>query len=362
MLERKLLEKDYLPLWDGGMTAEEWPARRAELKGLLEKYCYGHMPDAPESVQGIVMEEDNNAYAGKAVQRRVMLVFGTPQGEFRFPVVLVIPKDVPRPAVLLHLSFRRVLPDRYVPVEEIIDNGFALAVACYLDIAPDSHDGDFETGLCQRLIVLNNHDDRGSEEPGRIGVWAWGASRVLDWLYTLDEVDAAHTAVIGHSRLGKTALWAAAEDERFWCAISNCSGFGGAACAKNGHGERVADFIRAGSWDWYCERFKNDLGKEDERVFDQHYLLALIAPRLLCVGSAEQDRGADPEAEFLTSLTASKVWEMLGRPGLVCPDRMPVAGDAFGDGDIHYHLRAGTHFLSRTDWCRYMDFLKRKLR
>lgn len=354
-------DRGYLPIWKGAMDAAAWPARRRELKALLERHCYGVMPAFRGKAEATLLGAEDEAFAGKAVWQRHELSIETPRGFYRLPVDLVIPKAVAHPPVVLHLAFRRALPDKYAPVEEIIDKGFALVSVCYEDISPDSHDGNFSTGLCGHLVNMGPDGVRKATEPGRIGVWAWCASRILDWLSSVGEVDAAHTAVAGHSRLGKTALWAAACDGRFWGAVSNCSGFGGAACARHGHGERVADFIRAGSWDWFCENFKLDLGKEDDRAYDQHFLLALVAPRLLSVGSAERDAGADPAAEFLGSRAASSAWEMLGCRGLVCPDRMPVPGDSFGEGNVHYHLRPGTHFFSRTDWNLHLDFLASKL-
>ena len=193
-------------------------------------------------------------------------------------------------------------------------------------------------------------------------MWAYAASRVLDYLLTREDLDALHTAVVGHSRLGKTALWAGAQDERFFMVISNNSGYGGAATSKGGSGERVTDFINVGSWDWYCSNFQLFTGeKEDAKPYDQAYLLALIAPRYLCVGSAQEDAGADPESEFLTSLWASQAWPLLGKNGLVTPDRMPAPGDMLNDGCVSYHLRAGGHFFSREDWLAYIRFFDRKL-
>ena len=149
----------------------------------------------------------------------------------------------------------------------------------------------------------------------------------------------------------------------FFCTISNNSGYGGAATSKLGHGERVRDFLRVGSWDWYCENFKRFTDeKEDEQPYDQAWLLALIAPRLLCVGSGIEDKGADPESEFLTTHWASQAWDMLGVPGLITPDRMPAPGDVLHEGYVGYHLRPGGHFLTRQDWQYYIDFLNKKLR
>ena len=228
----------------------------------------------------------------------------------------------------------------------------------YCDVVNDRLHGDYSDGMAAYFGVTT---DRGPEEWGKIGMWAYACSRTLDYLLTRDDLDAEHTTVIGHSRLGKTALWTGAQDERFWCTISNNSGYGGAATSKHGNGERVNDFLRCGSWDWYCENFKlfaDD--KEDHKPYDQAWLLALIAPRYLCVGSAIEDTGADPESEFLTSLWASQAWELLGETGLVTPDRMPVPGDQLFEGKVGYHLRAGSHFLACEDWRAYLRFLDSK--
>jgi hypothetical protein len=158
-------------------------------------------------------------------------------------------------------------------------------------------------------------------------------------------------------------LWCGAQDERFAAVISNNSGYGGAASSKLGKGERVNDFIRVGSWDWFCENFKlyHD-EREDSKPYDQAFLLALVAPRLLLVGSAAEDSGADPESEFLTTLHASSAWELLGVDGLVTDGKMPVPGDRFGKGNIQYHLRNHGHFLSREDWGQYIKFLDEKFK
>lgn len=367
MLKELLEKRDLLPilkLEDGtDVTPGTWETRRREMRTALEKYSYGHTPPPPKRVWGELQRDTSpeftNAYAGKVRQERILLSFETEHGVCSFSFVLAVPKRAEKPPVLLHLAFRRDLPDRYVPVEEITDAGYALAVVCYKDMVNDNLSGDYSDGIAAHFGTAS---EREPEEWGKIGMWAYGASRILDYLLTREDIDAAHTAVIGHSRLGKTALWAAAQDERFFAAVSNNSGYGGAASSKHGDGERVRDFLRCGSWDWYCENFKQFTDeKEDAKPYDQAYLLALIAPRYLCVGSAAEDRGADPVSEFLTSLWASQAWEVFGKTGLITPDRMPEPGDALQDGCVGYHLRAGEHFLSREDWNTYIRFLDRKL-
>lgn len=365
MIKKFLDGKGYLPILthsDGRrVTAETWPQRRQELLKALETYSYGITPPAPLRVWGEVLETDPIAYAGKVTEGKISLSFETEAGVCSFPISLYIPNGAEKPPVFLHLAFRPV-PDRYIPVEEITDSGFALAVVCYRDMVNDNLFGDYSDGIAAHFGTT---DQRQPDTWGKIGMWAYGASRVLDYLIADcgHRLDTQKVAVIGHSRLGKTALWTAAQDQRFWCAISNNSGYGGAASSRHGKGERVRDFLRVGSWDWYCENFKEFTDeKEDAKPYDQAYLLALIAPRYLCVGSAVEDNGADPEAEFLTTAWASAAWTLLGMQGLVLTkDTMPVPGDHFKAGRIGYHLRAGRHFLSREDWNHYIRFLKEKM-
>ena len=368
MLKELLDERALLPVVtmnDGTpATPETWSKRRIEMREALEKYSYGHTLPQPTRVWGEVTERLEVAFANKATQEKLAVSFETERGVFTFPCWLFRPKRVKQPPrVILNIHFRYGLPAELppifrVPVEDILDSGYALLSLAYCDVVNDNLHGDYSDGMAAYFGVTAN---RGAEEWGKIGMWAYAASRTLDYLLTRDDLDAKHTTVVGHSRLGKTALWTGAQDERFWCTIANDSGYGGAATSKHGSGERVTDFLRCGSWDWYCENFKQFAGdKEDEKPYDQSWLLALIAPRYLCVGSAIEDRGADPESEFLTTLWASQAWELLGKPGLITPDRLPEAGDRLFDGTVGYQLRAGSHFFACEDWRAYLRFLDSK--
>lgn len=363
MLKQMLKEKNYLPILkmnDGSaVTRENWEIRRQEMLQLLRKYSYGHTPDVAVTVKAEHTEKGLYHCAGKCVEEFVTLTYETEYGTGRFPIQIFTPTAIEKPPVFLHIAFG-LAPHRYIPVEEIIDAGYALVAVDYQDMVNDNHFGDFSGGIAEHFGTT---DKRAEEEWGKIGMWAWGASRVLDYLISeRTNLDTEKVALIGHSRLGKTALWCAAQDERFAAVISNDSGYGGAASSKHGTGERVTDFIRAGSWDWYCENFKKFTGDlEDEKPYDQSFLLALIAPRYLLVGSAEQDPGADPTAEFLTTLHASCAWELLGKQGLVA-EEMPQAPACFDDGNVHYHLRKGLHYLSGEDWAAYIRFLDKHFR
>lgn len=369
MLETKLKERALLPILrmtdQRAVTADCWEERRNEMRSLLEEYSYGRTPTVPGKSDGsgtvkgeVVRTEDPHRFAGKVKEEKIRIFFDTPGGECTLEFSLLVPVNKDPMPVFLDLGFERTIPNRRLPASEITDRGYAIASACYLDMVNDNHFGDFSDGIA---AAFGTGKERSGNEWGKIGMWAYGASRVLDYLLTREDIDAERTIVIGHSRLGKTALWAGAQDERFWGVVSNNSGYGGAATSRCGTGERINDFLQWGSWDWFCENFQKFADKEDEKPYDQAFLLALIAPRYLCVGSAKQDRSADPESEFLTALWASGAWELLGEKGLVTPDRMPVPGDRFQEGRVGYHLRDGLHCQAREDWLAYMDFFGRKL-
>ena len=362
-VKQSLAEKDYLPILtmnDGStVTRDTWQTRRTEMRELLEKYSYGKTPNVSVRVEAKDVTRIRYDFAGKCTHERLTLVYRTEHGEGEFPIQIFTPVSVEKPPVFLNIAFS-LAPDWFIPVEQIIDAGYALVVVDYRDMVNDNLHGDFSGGIAAHFGTTS---ERKADEWGKIGMWAWGTSRIMDYLVeNRHSLDTDKVAVVGHSRLGKTALWCAAQDERFAAVISNNSGYGGAASAKHGEGERISDFIKYGSYDWFTEAFKDYEDKEDGKPYDQSFLLSLIAPRYLLVGSAELDRGADPKAEFLTTMHASCVWEMLGEKGLVTPDAMPSAGDFLGEGNILYHYRSGKHFFSRDDWQAYITFLNSKFK
>lgn len=342
----ELLRRGLPPLPAGGKA--EWPAQREELARLLCREEYGFPPPPPRILRAEVLSTEQDFCAGKAVFRRVRLTAALEEGDFSFPIAAVVPKEPgPHPFFVL-LNFRGDVPDRYLPSEEICDRGYGVVSLDYQDISPDRAEAS-PTGLGALL----------PERPGKLALWAWAGSRALDWALTQPELDGSHAAVIGHSRLGKTALLCGMLDQRFAAVISNDSGCSGAAITQQKQGERVADITRAFPF-WFCEGYPQYAGREEEMPFDQHFLLAAIAPRLLCVGSAAEDQWACPDSEYLCCAAASEAWSRLGKKGFVHPERLPRAGDVFQEGEIGYHLRAGAHYLSREDWNRYMDFLDQK--
>lgn len=183
---------------------------------------------------------------------------------------------------------------------------------------------------------------------------------VMDYVQTLDEIDKENVAIVGHSRLGKTALLTGAFDERFKLTISNNSGQSGAAISRKKGGEKIKNICERFSY-WFCSNYKKYSDNEEMLPFDQHYLLSLIAPRNLYVASSSQDTWADPKSEFLACVATNPVYELYNKNGLVYDDKYPTSDTQLWNGSIGYHMREGAHYLSRHDWNRFIEYINKKL-
>lgn len=324
--------------------------RADELLDILLREEYGYFPNIPIAVSVSSRVEDESFFADKAVLERLCVSCRSELGEHSFGVSFIYPKHKKKSPCFLHLNFGAEIPHKYQPTEELIDAGYAILSVFYQDISSD--DGDFGNGLAG---IIYRDGERGESDCGKIGIWAWALLRIMDHAVSRDEIDGTRVSVIGHSRLGKTALLAGALDARFECAISNDSGCSGAAVARGNSGERVADICRVFPF-WFCKNYYRYADKEDAMPFDQHFLIAANVAHKVYVASAEGDAWACPQNEYLSAVAASEYYLKNGRRGL-CGYADKVPSVCHG-GDIGYHVRRGTHFLSREDWQRYIEYLR----
>jgi len=380
-------------------TKEEWTAkRRGEILELFKTHVYGVMPPAPPensrpkikvvkttTIKMLVDPESGNNETVDVRLKEVKIFLGVegaepvanlllclptnPTGHSRHPVVfaynfsgnhtvhqsLEITKSQiwnrEREMITPEDKTRGVSSSRW-PIGMIVKRGYGVATMYYGDVDPDFDDG-FKNGVHSLYPKLQDRSDNWTS----IGAWAWAAHRVMDYFEIDSDVDQMRVAMLGHSRLGKTALWAGATDERFAVVVSNNSGCGGAALARRQMGETVAR-INQKFPHWFCKHHKLYSDNENSMPVDQHMLIALIAPRAVYIASATEDRWADPKGEFLSAFHAQSAWGLFNQKGLgLTQAEMPEIESSIGYR-VGYHIRKGKHDVKAYDWNLFLNFFR----
>lgn len=371
-----------------------WKRNRPALQKIFRDEIYGHITSGiPAEMHWKTTSIDRNALGGKATRKEITVYFDQSANAPRFHLLIYQPNTgtAPYPAFLglnyfgnqcvnadpgitLSTAWMRTAPEFGIEknratektrgahahrweVEKVIARGYATVTAHYGDFCPDNPNGLSE-GV-GAFFNVGSTEKRAPEGMGAISIWAWGLWCALDVLEYDREIDASRIAVHGHSRLGKAALWAGAQHERYALVISNNSGAGGAALSKRDFGETVA-MINTNFPHWFALNFRRYNGAESDLPVDQHQLLALIAPRPLYVASATQDLHADPKGEFLAAKFTEPVYALFGKKGLGVAEQ-PAPDTPVGE-TIGYHLRTGAHNILAYDWDQYLNFADRHLR
>ena len=332
--------------------------RRKEVLEMFRENVYGRVPSTPYTKSYKLVNEDKNAMGGNATLKQVDITIASGGNSLDIHLTLFVPNKIskPVPAFLLidnrgpaNTDPSRKLKSEFWPAEEVISRGYAIAVFSNADVDPDNFDG-FKNGIHGLL-------DRGVREPdswGTIAAWAWGASRCMDYFETDKDINSEKVAVVGHSRGGKTALWAAAEDQRFAMAVSNESGCGGAALARRKYGETIERINKAFPH-WFCTNYTKWSGNENSMLFDMHMLISLIAPRAVYVTSADEDLWADPRGSYLSLYHSLPVFRLYDTK-TVLGEQMPPINKQVKSGKAAYHVRDGAHNMLLKDWNWFMDF------
>ena len=360
-------------------TADEWKTkRRPELRTLVQHYMYGYLP-GPAKVTATVDREDTKALGGKATLREISITVG--KSPEKIHLLLVVPNRAGPAPVFVGMNFGGNhtlldddairLPTAWVYPGPGVKNGKAAATGRgkqkqAWDIAQaiergyavaTFYSGDADPDRAKERGGLRPTFDK-DEKAGTIAFWAWSIHRVVDYLVTRPDIDAKKVIVFGHSRLGKTALLAAAMDDRIAMAIPSQAGCGGTAPSRGTVGESV-ERINTAFPHWFNAEFKK-FNKEPARLpFDQHSLLAVVAPRPVLFSNAVEDSWANPDGQFEVLKAAEPVYKLLGATGLESPKKPKVG--TLSAGTLGYFIRAGKHSTTSEDWKAFLDFADRHL-
>ena len=365
-------------------SAKDWKRRREELITLFQENEYGRNPKLPKSAGSEIFDLDRKALGGTAIRKQVSIDLTTNKVGPKEDLLVYIPADAVKPVpVILAINFNGnqsvindpgiklpVLWDRRrgesTPaaatsrgtdtnwqVEQVLKHGYGFATVYYQQIDPDFK-GGMEKGIGIRSMLLKaGQTEQAADNWGAIGAWSYGLSRAMDYMEKDKDVDSRRVAVMGHSRLGKTALWTGAIDTRFAMVLASCSGEGGASLARRNYGETTRNLVDNFPY-WFCRNFQKYADHSDQLPVDAHELIALSAPRPVYVTSAEKDLEADPKGMFLACVAAGPVYKLLGAQDLGV-DQMPELNQPIMHS-LGFHYRAGKHEVTAYDWDQFLRF------
>lgn len=339
-------------------TKQAWETvRRPEILRTFTEEVFGKAPSKPETMTVTRTLRRVDALDGQAILEQYSITLKAPYGEFCFPFVIFLPKKGwPCPATLLicnrdreeNMDVTRARRTGFWPVESIVARGYCACAFFVGDVDMDADDDSIH-GI-QRVYT----PQRGEHDWATLSAWAWGASRVMDALERDARIDPKRVAVVGQSRGGKTSLYCAAMDSRFAAVYSSNSGCVGTALSHFKDGETLRQINEVFPY-WFCGAFKKYNDHERTLPFDQHELMACIAPRILYASASTLDDWADPDAEFLGVQMAGCAWEFYGQSGL--PQDAPMKPDEpVWGGRVGFHNRTGEHDLTEIDWMHFLDF------
>ncbi|MEO8483711.1 MAG: acetylxylan esterase [Acidobacteriota bacterium] len=349
-------------------TPSAWAGqRRPEIIKLYESFIFGRVPATAPTIAWRVTDVDRRAHGGTAVVKHVLGSVGTPARGVRIHVTVTTPASASgRVPLILIMNFgggadlnaaARSLPVGDPPVAaDILERGWGFATVGYQDIQPDVADSLTEGVI--GLALKSARTQPASDEWGAISAWAWGASRIIDYLQTDPAVDGRRIALQGFSRLGKSMLWASALDTRIVAVFAACAGEMGSALSKRDYGETVDDMAQNFPW-WFSGTYQQWPGRWEQMPVDAHMLIALSAPRRVFLTGGTGDQWADPNGEFLAARAATPVYQLLGKSGLPAAD-MPPLDTASIDGDIGWYYHTGPHAVPEADWRAFLNFLLKR--
>jgi hypothetical protein len=373
-------------------NAKMWSKkRRPEVLHLFEENVYGKMPGELNISSFEVIEESDKALNNQAIRKQVVLKFKKNNKELEMNILIYLPKNNRKAPLFIGYNFdgnhtivneKEVLVTNYWvrnnegfgilnhkasedsrgvrsyrwAVNEIIEADYGIATIYYGEVDPDKN--DFSDGV-HSLFYDEGQSKPKSNEWGSISAWAWGLTKVMDYFEKDKYIDDSKVILFGHSRLGKTSLWAGAIDERFAMVISNNSGCSGAALSRREIGETVKS-MNTRFPHWCCENYDIYNDSVNKLPVDQHMLIALMAPRPVYIASAQDDKWADPKGEFLSALYATPVYNLLNEKGITTTE-IPKKNQSI-QNTIGYHIRTGKHDVTDYDWEQYIKFANKHLK